>query len=228
MLSGMLFLMVEMPRSDKRTAIIGSTGSGKTQFAVWLLSRRDYDKRPWVIFDFKGDSLISDLEDAGAKEISIFGAPPKKAGIYIVRPIPELHDNAVEKFLWACWSKEFIGLYVDEGYMLGNRNPALNACLTQGRSKNIEMIILSQRPVWMSKFVFSEANFFAVFNLTLEDDRKHVRGYIGNSEINLLPKYNCLWYDVDNQEGVLFQPVPKAAEIIASFADKLNNRPTAI
>lgn len=220
--------MVDMPRSDKRTAVIGSTGSGKTQFAVWLLSIRDYDRRPWVIFDFKGDQLIEQIEGEGAKEISIFGPPPKKAGIYIVRPIPELHDQAVEKFLWACWAQEYIGIYIDEGYMLGQRNAALNACLTQGRSKNIEMIILSQRPVWMSKFVFSEANFFAVFNLTLESDRKHVQGYIGNNAISLLPKYNCLWYDVDNQEGATFKPVPKASDIIASFADKLNNRPTAI
>ncbi len=220
--------MVDMPRSDKRTAIIGSTGSGKTQFAVWLLSRRDYERRPWVIFDFKGDQLIAEIEGVGAKEISIFGAPPKKAGIYIVRPIPELHDQAVEQFLWACWKQEYIGIYIDEGYMLGQRNAALNACLTQGRSKNIEMIILSQRPVWMSKFVFSESNFFAVFNLTLDSDRKHVQGYIGNHAINLLPKYNCLWYDVDNQDGVTFEPVPKASEIIASFADKLNNRPKAI
>jgi hypothetical protein len=57
------------------------------------------------------------------------------------------------------WAQENTGIYIDEGYMLGVRNPALNACLTQGRSKRIEMMILSQRPVWMSKFVFSESNY---------------------------------------------------------------------
>jgi DNA helicase HerA-like ATPase len=217
--------MVNLPRHDKRTAVIGSTGSGKTQFAVWLLSLRDFDKRPWVIFDFKGDQLI---EEIGATEISIFGAPPSKAGLYVVRPIPELHDKQVVDFLWKCWRKGNIGIYIDEGYMLGARNPALNACLTQGRSKYIEMIILSQRPVWMSKFVFSEANYFAIFNLTLEDDRNFVSGYIGGHKINLLPKYHCLWYDVDNQQATVFSPVPDRDTLIENFHRKLKKRVKSI
>lgn len=213
--------MIKLPRFDKRTAIIGSTGSGKTQFAVWLLSIRDFDKRPWIIFDFKGDELI---EEINPLEISIFGAPPKKPGLYVVRPIPQLHDKAVEEFLWKCWAQENLGLYVDEGYMLGNRNPALNACLTQGRSKRIEMMILSQRPVWMSKFVFSEANYFAVMNLTLEDDRKYVSSYIGGTPINRLPQYHSLWYDCDGQRGTVLEPVPSREELIARFERRLSRK----
>jgi hypothetical protein len=212
---------IQLPRYDKRTAVIGSTGSGKTQLAVWLLSIRDFDHRPWVIFDFKGDELI---EAINPLEISIFGNPPNKPGLYVVRPIPELHDKAVTDFLWKCWRQGSIGLYVDEGYMLGNRNPALNACLTQGRSKHIEMIILSQRPVWMSKFVFSEANFFAVMNLTLADDRKFVSSYLGGQRVELLPKYHALWYDVDRQQPAVFQPVPDRETLIQRFAERTKSK----
>jgi hypothetical protein len=215
---------ITLPRYDKRTAIIGSTGSGKTQLAVWLLSTRDFNIRPWVIFDFKGDDLISEIEAIGGQEINVYGPPPKKPGIYIVRPIPERDDKAVIEFLWKCWAKGRIGIYVDEGYMLGPRNPALNACLTQGRSKHIEMMILSQRPVWMSKFVFSEANFFAVMNLTLEDDRKFVSGYVGGNKINLLPRYHSLWYDADGQTGAILQPVPDRDELLDRFEMRLSKR----
>jgi hypothetical protein len=208
-------MKVRLPKGDNRTAIIGSTGSGKTQLAIWLLSLRHNSTRVTIIFDFKGDALIDEI---GPTEISIAGGVPKKPGLYVVRPIPELHDELVKQFLWKIWQRGDVLVYVDEGYMLGNRNPALNACLTQGRSKHIEMMILSQRPVWMSKFVFSEANFFAVMNLTLEDDRKFVSGYIGGQRINLLPKYHSLWYDVDNQEGSIFKPVPSREELIATFA----------
>lgn len=213
--------MPSLPRFDKRTAVIGSTGSGKTQFAVWLLSTRDFDVRPWIIFDYKGDELI---EDIGPQVISIHAPPPTKPGIYAVRPIPDLDDKAVENFLWKIWAQGETGIYIDEGYMLGPRNPALNACLTQGRSKHIEMIILSQRPMWLSRFVFSEANYFAIFNLTDLDDRKTVRRFIGGRSISTLPKYNCLWYDVDKQEPCQFAPVPAREQIIATFENRLKKK----
>lgn len=212
---------VSLPRYDKRTAIIGSTGSGKTQFAVWLLSTRDFHKRVWIIFDFKGDELI---EAIGPIEINVYGELPKKPGLYVVRPIPQRDDKAVEELLWKIWAKENIGVYVDEGYMLGNRNPALNACLTQGRSKRIEMIILSQRPVWMSKFVFSEANFFAIFNLNLEDDRKYCQSYIGGQQISLLPRYHSLWYDCDGQAGTVLKPVPDRNDLLNRFQERLSKK----
>lgn len=214
-------MSITLPRYDKRTAIIGSTGSGKTQLAVWLLSTRDFQHRPWIIFDFKGDSLI---EEIGAQEISVYGSLPTKPGLYVVRPIPQRDDKAVEEFLWKIWAQGSIGVYVDEGYMLGQRNPALNACLTQGRSKHIEMMILSQRPVWMSKFVFSESNFFAVMNLTLEDDRKFVSGYVGGTKINLLPRYHSLWYNADEQQGAILKPVPNRDELLARFEARLQKR----
>lgn len=214
-------MALTLPRYDKRTAIIGSTGSGKTQFAVWLLSTRDFHYRPWIIFDFKGDDLI---EEIGPQEISIYSKPPSKPGLYVVRPIPQRDDKAVEIFLWEIWARGDTGVYIDEGYMLGQRNPALNACLTQGRSKHIEMMILSQRPVWMSKFVFSEANFFAIMNLTLEDDRKFVSGYVGGSKINLLPRYHSLWYNADAQEGNLLKPVPSREQLLERFEKRLSKQ----
>lgn len=214
-------MSITLPRFDKRTAVIGSTGSGKTQLAIWLLSTADFHSRPWIIFDFKGDELIDEI---GPTEISIFGAPPKKPGLYVVRPIPQMHDKAVEEFLWGVWRQENVGIFIDEGYMLGNRNPALNACLTQGRSKRIQMIVLSQRPVWMSKFVFSEANYFAIMNLTLEDDRKYVASYCGNMKINMLPRYHSLWYDCDGQRGTVLRPVPGRNELIDRFNQRLSRK----
>lgn len=217
-------MSITLPRFDKRTAIIGSTGSGKTQLAFWLASVRHDPARPFYIFDFKGESLIEELEYLGAQEISIYGNLPSKPGIYILRPIPERDDKAVAEFLWKIWAKGNALVWIDEGYMLGARNPALNACLTQGRSKGIEMMILSQRPVWISKFVFSEANFFAVMNLTLEDDRKFVSGYVGGNKIQLLPKYHAYWYNADDQTGAILAPVPGRDELLERFAAKMLKR----
>lgn len=206
---------MELPRYDHRTAIIGSTGSGKTQFAVWLLSTRDWLVRPWIVFDYKGDDLIQSI---GATEIDIRGPIPSRPGIYIVKPIPTVDDSAVLDFLWRVWAKEYCGIYIDEGYMIGKNNAALTALLTQGRSKQIEMIILTQRPVWANKFIYSEANNFAVLNLTIADDRKYIANYLGGNEPRLLPKYHSLWYQADAQISSILKPVPSKAELIRRFA----------
>jgi hypothetical protein len=108
--------------------------------------------------------------------------------------------------------------------MIGRRNAGFNACLTQGRSKRIEMIILSQRPRWMSLFVFSEANYFIVKNLTLPDDRKHISTFVGGREIALLPEHHSYWYIADKQRGQLMKPVPPPERLIETIRNRLARR----
>jgi len=209
--------VVSLPSPDNRTVVIGSTGSGKTQFAVWLLSTRLSRKRIWVIFDFKVDKLLGQLD---AIEWTLKQKPPTQPGVYIIRPLPG-DDLLVSLFLRNCWAQEDIGIYIDEGYMVPKFAPNFHrwfrACLTQGRSKNLEMIILSQRPVWMDKFVFTEASFFALFKLNSIEDRKYVSNFLDGTKYKVLPKYHCLWYDVDNQQTSIFKPVPSADTLIAIF-----------
>lgn len=213
-----------LPGPENRTVIIGSTGSGKTQFAVALLSVRDFHLRPWFIFDFKGDKLIDAL---GAEEISLNQKPPTKPGLYIVRPLPG-DDHLVSNFLMQLWAQENVGIYIDEGYMVPKLDRWFRACLTQGRSKRIEMMILSQRPKWMDTFNFTEASFIALFNINFEEDRKHVAAYLGGTRPSLLPKYHCLWYDVDRQKSAIMEPVPDAETLIERFHKRLENRPVRI
>src|SRR6476659_4299769 len=120
-------MTINLPSSDNRTTVIGSTGSGKTQFSVWLLSTRDFNLRPWVIFDFKGDVLLDEL---GAKPWTLI-SPPKDPVLYIIRPLPG-DEMLVSNFFFKVWQQEHIGIYVDEGYMLPKNDRWFRACLTQG------------------------------------------------------------------------------------------------
>jgi len=212
---------VRLPGPDKRLAIVGSTGSGKTQAGVFHLGNQDWsDKkrgRPWYIFDFKGDDLIARL---GAQEMSVRAKPVERPGLYVVRPIPEQDDGWVTELLWNIWRNENTGIYIDEGYMVGNRNAALNACLTQGRSKRIQMIVLSQRPVWMSRFVFSEADFFQVFRLNDRRDYDNVQSMISIDVTKRLAPFQSHWYDVGADRGVIFNPVPGRRSLIESFRSR--------
>ena len=206
-----------LPDSTKRHAIIGSTGSGKTQAALWHLSVRDIDRRPWVIYNFKHDASIDAIPD----KIDIpVDEVPIKPGVYVVHPHPDETD-AVERQMWGIWDKKGIGVYVDEGYMVGDRNQAFRALLTQGRSRNNPMIVLSQRPVWMDRFVFSESEFFQVFRLNHKQDRKKVQEFVPANLDHRLPDYHSYYYDVAQNKVTVLKPVPDIETIHKTFGQKL-------
>lgn len=215
---------MRLPNDNQRIAILGKTGSGKTVAGLWQLSERSYDIMPWVIFDFKGDKSIAEIPYT--IEIQITDPPPSEPGLYIVRPLPD-DGEAVDAFLMACWRKERIGLFFDEGYMIGNGkgdSRAFRALLTQGRSKNIPMIILSQRPAWLSRFAFSEADFYQIFWLNDIEDRKRVQGFLPRERADLharLPNYHSIYYDVGKDKVDLLRPVPNSDSILATFERRL-------
>lgn len=210
---------VKFPGPQDRVAIIGRTGSGKTTAAEWHLSGKDFNTQPWCIVDTKGDPSIARIRALeGAKTIDVNDTPGDN-GLYIVAPLPEQQEE-LDGFFRRVWHKQNCGLYIDEGYMI-EQTDGLNACLTQGRTRNIPMIILSQRPAWISKFVFSEADFVQLFNLQRLEDRKIVGGFVPVDKNYRLARYCSYWYNVADDELVQFGPVPNSEVILASFRARL-------
>ena len=203
-----------LPRDDERVAIVGRTGSGKTLAALWQLSLRSYPTMPWVIIDYKGDENISRIPRL--KEIAVKSDPPNKPGLYAVRPLPHQNDD-VENFLWKIWEKENTGLYFDEGYMFANSD-ALRALLTQGRSKNIPIIILTQRPTWISRFVWSESDFIQLFSLSNARDQKTMREIMPFKSIPT--HYHSVWHQVKDGQNFLLRPVPNMNTVLATIRER--------
>ena len=209
-----------LPRDDQRTLIFGRTGSGKTQYGAWLLSESNFHKRPTVIVDYKGDKLLNSspyIEEIGLNTV------PKHPGLYIVHPKPD-DDMEVEAWFWKLWAKENIGLYIDEGYMVPDKG-ALRALLTQGRSKHIPAIILTQRPVWITRFAVSEADYYTAFHLNSDKDRKTVEAFLPHGALGgrLLP-YHSKWYDVGSDTLLTMSPSPSADAIEERFNERLRPR----
>lgn len=226
---------IVLPDDSQRISIIGATGSGKTVAGLWHLSHRHYEIIPWVIYNFKGDSNIDSIPHArhiGLDEI------PSGNGIYIAHPKPG-EEEELEHHMRAIWDAEGIGVFVDEGLMVGQHNTAFRLLLTQGRSKNIPMIICSQRPKWMDVFVFSESEFYQVFRLQFKGDRKAVEEFIpiedkrdnSGRPMNLskrLPRYWSYYYNAIDDKLDVLKPVPKIETILATFERRLRGRSVAV
>jgi hypothetical protein len=212
---------IRLPGPTHKLAIVGRTGSGKTVAAIWHLSNADFDERPWIILDYKNDELINGIARA---ELIHYDELPDEPGIYILKVLPG-EEEQVSEWFKRVWEHENLGVLIDEGYMIDPRDQWFNACLTQGRSKQISMIILSQRPVWLSRFVFSEADFFQIFDLTHSKDMDKVREYVRDDERQQLEKplarHNSFYYDVGRRRLETFGPVPDQDELIATIDKRL-------
>jgi hypothetical protein len=203
-----------LPNDSNRMTILGRTGSGKTQAGIWNLSRRNYFRTPWIVLNFKGDELIDSIPRAEHVEL---GYVPKHGGIYIVHPLPAATEE-MQAYLWKLWERQNVGIFVDEGYMLSD-DAAFQALLTQGRSRRIPMMVLSQRPSWITRFAFTEAQFVQLFSLTDRRDLKVVSQFVSYNDIEslVLPEYHSLYFDVARNRSWIFKPVPPEGELLDTF-----------
>jgi hypothetical protein len=210
--------LIQLPNNSQRLALVGRTGSGKTQAAVWHLSKRNLQSFPWIILNWKEDDLINSIPYASHIEVNN-NLRSVRNGVFIVTPTPNQTEE-VDALLWRIWNKEDIGVMVDEGYMIGSSD-AFNACLTQGRAKRIPMIVCSQRPVWMSRFVWSESDFIQAFDLTVDDDKDTIQKYAPIDLYRNIPAFWSWYYDVGKKKRNLLKPVPESEEILSAIENKL-------
>lgn len=205
---------IRLPGPRDRMVNIGATGSGKTFAGLWHLSMSSFDVRPYVLVDPK---LEEQLEGIDAQEIDL-GFMPQTPGLYIIHPLPHQLPQ-LDAFFMDCWDRENIGLYFDEAYSCGD-GPGLLACLTQGRSKRIPMIMNTQRPVDVSRFIFSESQYYQLFALSDKRDMKTVRNFAPIPDAPLQEHYSH-YYDVRRRDMFTFKPVPHAKQSVARINARL-------
>lgn len=220
---------MRLPDNSQRTVIVGRTGTGKTVAGLWLLSTYDLT-HPWLLINFKNDKHINSIE--GARHVDFdYEFTKKDQGLFVLHVMPHetrgtfKDSSLLEKFLWKLWKREGVGVLCDEGSMIGG-NDAFDACLTQGRAKEIPMIICTQRPVGLTRYAFSEADFVQAFHLNDDRDRITVEQFtpLDSEDFDTLDKHCSFWYDIAEDDLLRLKPVPNMNETRATLDVKLPRR----
>ncbi len=182
--------------------------------ACWLLNR---SPQHWLIFNPKWTKAYDALPDAQ----TIKGFDLRKINRSLERNRftvvnPQGHEtkwdimDAVIEYYHEGF--ENIGLCLDELYYLHNNGRAgdgLTGWLTRGRELKQAFLGQTQRPAWISQFLFSEADYICTMTLNLLKDRKTMRDATGQDLLMTeFPERKWYWYDVGKNHLQRYGAVP--------------------
>lgn len=194
--------------------IAGATGSGKSTLACWLLQRTP---SRWVILNPKHSAAYSTLENSVIVPNLKIQNVEKAMGRYrytIVNPDSvESEPDRMDDFIMQMhqgWRN--VGLCCDELYTLhkgGVAGKGLLGWLTRGRELKQSFLGLTQRPAWLSQFLFSESDYLCSMRLSLLKDRKRMVEMTDCPMMGTkIPDRQWIWFPVVSEKPVHYGPVP--------------------
>jgi len=201
-------------KPGKRAIVSGRTGSGKSTLACWLLNR---SMQHWVILNPKWTAAYKQLPDSnvmtGFNE-GRFNSSLEKNRYTIInfdgKTANAEYMDEVISFIHSRY--ENVGLCADELFTLhsgGRPGPGLTSWLTQGRELKQTFIGLTQRPAWISRFCFSEADYIIGMDLSLKEDRKRLYENSGCPYfVGRIEPRKWIYYDVNADTVEKFGAVP--------------------
>jgi len=201
-------------RPGKRAIVSGRTGSGKSTLACWLLNRT---RQHWVILNPKWTAAYKELPESEVitrfDESKVNQSIDKNRFTIINFDGKTANAEYMDEVISFIHSRyENIGICADELFTLhtgGRPGAGLTSWLTQGRELKQTFIGLTQRPAWISRFCFSEADYIIGMDLSLKEDRKRLHENSGCPyfEGRIEPR-KWLFYDVNADSISKYGAVP--------------------
>lgn len=204
-------------KPGQRALVCGRTGSGKSTLANWLLRRTRYH---WVIINPKWTAAYSELPDVveveytGLGSVARVDAALEKHRFVNIKPHSDYADHEEMDALIMYLHNRYtnIGLCVDELYSIhssARAGPGLLGWLTRGRELNQSFLGLTQRPAWISQFLFSESDYICAMTLNMGKDRARLVDMTDMVAFaGVLPLRQWLWYDSHASTLTRYGPVP--------------------
>lgn len=174
--------------------IVGRTGSGKSVLAKHLLRRlnRVLIIDPKHTFRLEGFEFKRGLPFSGSDFRVIY------------RPRFGIDDDHLAATLGRVMKGRYATVYCDELATLADMFPVSSAVLQDlartGRERHVSVWNATQRPRWVPRVFFTEAEVMFVFDIRYEDDRKYMAQFIGAEAIDPIEKFE-FWYSHADEAG---------------------------
>lgn len=201
--------------TDEHVFIPGKTGSGKSFLAEVYLAGFEhvikldtkgevYERRK------KGQAVWRGLEEN--KDFTVIEHLKELDSVKTTKIIyaPVFEEQTIEFYdallKWA-YTRENTTVWIDELMSIADSPlkypPYLKACMTRGRSKDVSIWALTQRPMDIPTIIMANTTHYFVFNLNLPQDRKKVAEATGLSEFLEAPGTRNFWYYKDGDENAI-------------------------
>jgi hypothetical protein len=197
--------------TDEHVFIPGKTGSGKSFLAEVYLRGFTHV----VKLDTKGEVF-----ERRKKKQPIWSGLQEGKDFTVIERLQEIDKVKTPKIIYApifeeqtleyydsllkwVYLRENTTIWIDELMSIAEVSkypPYLKACMTRGRSKDVSVWALTQRPMDIPTIVLANTTHFFVFNLNLPQDRKKMAETTGMMEFLESPGYRNFWYYKDGEE----------------------------
>ena len=176
-------------KANERAFFVGTTGSGKTVLAKYLLN---YSGDRIFVIDPKHTFEHKNEDFEYAKNLPIF----RKEFKIIYRPTKN-DDRDMANILTELYKRGNVLIYVDELATTAKFFPATIEILEDisrtGRERYISLWCATQRPRHVPVAMLTESEVWFVFLLRDPRDRRHMQGYVGEEVNEQIPMYH-FWY----------------------------------
>ena len=195
------------PTANSRSIAVGTTGSGKSTLEKVVIRTKPFvlaiDPKPSLglhtpLGHLSGFALCRSPDELREKA--------KQYHWLQYRPDPEFqNDETYDRIYY--WAYKCGNRYVctDELYLVQTgrfAGPGLMACITSGRERGIGMFHCTQRPTHIDQRCISECEYFYVFQLRKEEDRKRMADCAHFPELNEMVSGHNFWFvGPDSQEA---------------------------
>lgn len=180
--------------NDQRLIVVGATGSGKTVLIKHFLSRlnRVFVIDPKHTFKLDGYKVRRGLPMFGSEFRVIFR--PRKGD-----------DDQMSDLLRDLFKMKNVTIYCDELATLAEVYKETTETLADisrtGRERRVSVWAALQRPRWVPRVFFTEAENMFIFNLRSEEDRQYMAKFTDPMVEDQIEKFT-FWYFHPDQDRI--------------------------